>query len=61
MQNRGQKWLLVTCWQYLFLKINKHGVPNKAMQVGKKSQKRKRNMTRLLGTSEYILWFFKRD
>ena len=35
------------------LKINKHGVPNKAMWVGKKSKKRIKKLTRLLGTSEY--------
>ena len=40
-------------WE-LFPKMNKRVVPNKAMLVGKKSQKKKnKNVTLLLGTSEY--------
>ena len=39
-------------WQ-LFQKINKRVGPNKAMQVRKKSRKRIKNVTLLLGTSEY--------
>ena len=39
-------------WE-LFPKINKRVDPNKAMQVGKNPKKRIKNVTRLLGTSEY--------
>ena len=39
-------------WE-LFPKINKHVVPNNAVEVGKNPKKRIKNVTLLLGASEY--------